>query len=156
MGNFKLTYARPDGTFVGVVNGLPYHLTEADPLFAEAQSIHAASPVPLEPEMTAPELSMEEQREAASMTRDEFAKAAAEAGYISWPEAAQFAAGNAVPAVVQALIDSLPEDQRGPVLVDVLAMAQIKRTGKLMPAIAAAFNADDAALDALYGIGGEA
>jgi len=62
------------------------------------------------------------------------------------------AAGNSVPAAVQAVLDTLPEDQRGPALVDVLSRQKIKRTGNLMPAIAAAFQTDDAGLDALFGI----
>jgi hypothetical protein len=55
-----LTYRRPDGSLVGVVNGQPYHLLD-DPalcppeLWGQAQELHAAllDELPLEP---APEL----------------------------------------------------------------------------------------------------
>lgn len=43
----ELQYRRPDGSFVAIVNGNPYHIIEGDPLFAEAQA--AGADLPLEP-----------------------------------------------------------------------------------------------------------
>ncbi len=43
----ELQYRRPDGSFVALVNGLPYHVIEGDPLFAEAQK--NGGDLPLEP-----------------------------------------------------------------------------------------------------------
>ena len=31
-----ITYRREDGSFVGVVNGMPYHITVDDPMYADA------------------------------------------------------------------------------------------------------------------------
>lgn len=93
-----------------------------------------------------------EARAQAQLDRFTFAGRVAEAGFISYPDAAAWAAGNAVPVSVQAIIDTLPEAQRGAVTLDVLARPIIRRTGDLMPALAAAFGTDDAGLDALFGI----
>lgn len=91
-------------------------------------------------------------RSDAELTRFDFANAVAAAGYVTFTEAAQWAAGNSIPAAVQTVLDALPAEQHGPAMVDVLARPIIRRTGNLMPAIAAAFNTDDAGLDALFGI----
>lgn len=47
----NLTYRREDGTFVGVVNGMPYHLIPSDALFpqAEAMAAEMGDALPLEP-----------------------------------------------------------------------------------------------------------
>lgn len=74
------------------------------------------------------------------------------AGFVTFEEAAAWAAGNSIPVAVQAIIDHLPERQRGPVKLDVLARPVLRRNGDLMPALAAAFKTDDAGLDALFGI----
>jgi hypothetical protein len=53
----SVTYKRPDGTFIGVVNGYPYHITQSDPLYAAAQSAGAAAPfepAPQAPPVTVP------------------------------------------------------------------------------------------------------
>lgn len=49
-----IQYRRPDGTFITLVNGLPYHIVDGDPLFEEAQ-IDGLS-APLEPQAAAPAL----------------------------------------------------------------------------------------------------
>jgi hypothetical protein len=91
-------------------------------------------------------------RATAQLDRFEFARRAAAAGYITYVEAAQWAAGNLIPSAVQAIIDGLPAEQQGPVTLDVLAIPVIRRMGSLMPALAAAFQTDDAGLDALFGL----
>lgn len=95
---------------------------------------------------------LDEARNRAEMDRVSFAIAAARAGYIDYDAAAQWAAGNAMPPAVAAVLDTLSEQEKGPATVDVLARPRIRRTGNLMPAIAAAFGTDDAGLDALFGI----
>jgi hypothetical protein len=54
----SVTYRRADGSFVGVVNGYPYHITASDPLYAAAQSAGAAAPfepAPEAPPVTVPD-----------------------------------------------------------------------------------------------------
>jgi hypothetical protein len=55
----ELLYRRPDGTFVAIINGYPYHVTEDDTHFAEASTIADAlgndlpfEPLPPEPDQT--------------------------------------------------------------------------------------------------------
>ena len=87
-------------------------------------------------------------REAASLDRMTFALRAAQAGFVSYDDAA----GNSLPTQVQAMIDALPEAQRGPALVKVLGARNVNRNDELMPGIIAAFQTDDAGADALFGI----
>jgi hypothetical protein len=94
-----------------------------------------------------------EARADAVLDRFTFAERVAQMGLITYAEAAGWAAGNVVPAAVQALIDGMPEADRGPVILDVLARPIIRRDGDLMPALAAAFQTDEAGLDVLFGIG---
>lgn len=96
--------------------------------------------------------SLEDKRASASLSRFDFASRAAQAGFVTYPEAAAWATGSAMPAKVQALIDSLPKEQQGPILLDVLAMPAIRRNGHIMPAIIAAFGATEEQADALFGI----
>jgi hypothetical protein len=96
---------------------------------------------------------LRDERASASLSRFEFATRAAQAGFVTYPEAAAWATGQAMPANVQALIETLPEEQRGPILLDVLAMPAIRRNGSIMPAIIAAFGATEEQADALFGIG---
>jgi len=96
---------------------------------------------------------LRDKRASASLSRFEFASRAAQAGFVTYPEAAAWATGQAMPANVQALIETLPEERRGPILLDVLAMPTIRRNGSIMPAIITAFGATEEQADALFGIG---
>lgn len=95
---------------------------------------------------------LERARRVAVMSRFDFAAAAAEAEFVTYAESAQWAAGNALPAPVQAVINALPSEQQGPAMLDALARPEIRRNGSLMPALATAFGTDDAGLDALFRI----
>lgn len=153
---FGVLRPRPGGA---AEDGPPVFRTEADARALNKAGIMEGDAVPGQlwrrGKLSDPAPDVDALRAAAELSRLDFARAVAEAGFVSFAEAAQWAAGNAVPAAVQAVIDALPEDQQGPVMLDVLALPTIRRTGALMPALATAFQADDAALDALFGIGVE-
>jgi len=52
----QVLFKRPDGTFVAVVDGNPYHVIPSDPLFAAAQAAGADAPLePQPPQQTAAE-----------------------------------------------------------------------------------------------------
>ena len=126
-----------------------------DPVNADYQAYLAWLAEGNEP-LPAPEperLTLQQERDQASLSRFEFASRAAQAGFVTYPEAAAWATGQAMPANVQALIETLPEERRGPILLDVLAMPAIRRNGSIMPAIIAAFGATEEQADALFGIG---
>jgi hypothetical protein len=46
----SVQYRRPDGTFIATVNGLPYHIIQGDPRYADAQVIGANAPFEPVPE----------------------------------------------------------------------------------------------------------
>lgn len=117
-------------------------------LFDAAQDV-AAEYVPPEP---APGPTLEELRAKAELDRYSFALRVAELEFVSPAEAAQWAAGNAVPANVQAVIDGLPEAEQGAALIQVLAKPIIERTGDLMGPLALAFGTDDVGLDEIFSI----
>lgn len=91
-------------------------------------------------------------RAKAELPRFDFAMATAAAGIVTYEVAAQWAAGNQVPTAVQAVIDAMPAEQQGAAVVDVLARPVIRRSGSMMPALAAAYGLSEADLDALFGI----
>lgn len=131
-------------------DGSAKFIERGHPLWGAAEQ--AAGPYVPPPEPTAEEL-LERKRAAASLDRMTFALRAAEAGFVAFDAAAQWAAGNSAPPPLQAALDGLPEEQRGPALVQVLGAQNIRRNAPLMPLIIAAFETDDAGADALYGIG---
>lgn len=95
---------------------------------------------------------LDQKRAAASLDRFTFATRVAEAGHVSFDEAANWAAGNSMPPGVQAVVAGLSASQRGRATLDVLARPEIRRTGPIIPAIAAAFSLTESDLDALFGI----
>lgn len=95
---------------------------------------------------------MDALREQAVLSRFDFASAVAAAGYVTYDEAIDWAAGNAIPAQFQPVIDALPAAEQGPAKLDALTRNPIRRNGTLMPALAATFGATDDDLDALFGI----
>ena len=105
-----------------------------------------------EREYTPDPVDVEKLRAQAVLDRMTFALRAAKAGYVTFDGAAQWAAGNSVPAPLQDALDALPEEQRGPAMVEVLASPNIRRNAPLMPIIIQAFGTDDAGADALFGI----
>ena len=91
-------------------------------------------------------------RAGASLSRFDFAARSAAAGFITYDEAADWAAGNAIPEIVIGVIASLPEGMRGPTTLDVKASLLILRTSPLLEHLKVVFDTDDAALDQLFGI----
>ena len=49
----EITFKRTDGSFVGVVNGMPYHIIQSDPLFDAAIVVGANAPFERVPALTA-------------------------------------------------------------------------------------------------------
>lgn len=101
---------------------------------------------------TVVDVPIEEVRSRASLDRFNFALNAAKEGFVTWEEAALWAAGNAIPTKVRQVLDSLPEEDKGPATVEVLAIPTIRRNGNLMPALIVAFNTDEFGLDRVFGI----
>lgn len=58
----SLKYSRPDGTFVGIVNGAEYHIIPSEGYWSQAVAIAAQEMPPLEPAFTPPPLTMDDIR----------------------------------------------------------------------------------------------
>jgi hypothetical protein len=87
-------FRRPDGSFVATVKGLPYHIIESDPLFAEAQI--AGEDAPFEPGPPPPTLEQLQAGYTAAIEAHVEATARAR-GYTSAVSCATYA-GSTVPA----------------------------------------------------------
>lgn len=100
----EVLFKRIDGTFVVRINGLPYHVTESDPLFAEAEIAGASAPQePVRPGPTINEI-----RAGMRLSRRQLLTALALEGLISAAEAVAWAASNTLPAAIEAMVAALP------------------------------------------------
>jgi hypothetical protein len=95
---------------------------------------------------------LERARLDAFLPRPEFAGACAEAGIITWDDAADWAAGNLLPAPAQAFLASLPEDDRARTRFVLLTSVRVWRLAPELVALAASLGLADAQVDALFGI----
>ena len=100
----NVLFKRPDGTFVILLNGYPYHVIQSDPLFAAAQA--AGTGAPFEPAPPAPEPVQTVQISFAQLLIGLVSE-----GWITEAEGDAWLAGTP-PAPVQGLIAQLPEGQR--------------------------------------------
>lgn len=73
----ELLFKRPDGSFVAKVNGYPYHVIEADPLFGHAQKVanKLGNALQYEPAPVAPSLTIKDYEAAIQAAIDETARA---------------------------------------------------------------------------------
>jgi hypothetical protein len=94
----------------------------------------------------------EDARSTMSLSRSQFAIRAMEAGLITPEEAEEWAAGNALPAVLLGAIETFPAGQaRARARIEAKAAVEIRRTHPLVVGMAAAMGLTDAQVDALYG-----
>jgi hypothetical protein len=99
------------------------------------------------------DMPVEDRRSQAFMSRRSFALVALGEGWVTEAEAIAWAAGQAIPAWVEQIIDAnIPEASRALVKIQTLTDVDVKRTGQLMPMLQAAKGVSDAELDALFGI----
>lgn len=108
----SLTHSRPDGTFVAEVSGLPYHVTPETPYWQAAQAMAAVEMPPLEPVPEPVVLTPEEQLAALSpVSHAQIIAALIGAGILTEAEGVDWITGT-LPASVEAMIDTLPAEQR--------------------------------------------
>ena len=93
-----------------------------------------------------------ERRAAAVLPRETFAENAAMAGIITWEEAANWTAGNALPAVVQPLMAATPATERGKLTFTLLARRNVRRMAPEIVALGTLMGMTDAQVDALFGL----
>ena len=108
-----------------------------------AQAVPVAASVP----------TLAERREAAVLDREAFAEAVAEAGWIGWADAAQWSAGNALPAVERAALDAEPDAaKRDRLLFDMLGRRSVRRNAPALEAMRLVRGKTHAEVDALFGL----
>lgn len=104
-----LLHSRPDGSFVALVNGRPYHVQPGDePLWSEAVAAAALLTDPLPPEAMPEPLDLPP----VEISDRQFAQGLAELGLISEAEAEEWVAAGTLPAALVALVDQLPAEER--------------------------------------------
>lgn len=106
----SVTYRREDGTFVAVVNGLPYHVTPDSEYWAAAQELGANAP--MEPPLIFPHPTLAEQRARWSMTDIQFAIAASSAPFnlLTDQEAQDWAGAGVIPAIGVAALATISDE----------------------------------------------
>lgn len=86
----NVLFKRPDGTFVALVDGLPYHVTREDPLYEEAAlsgSDAPFEPTPEPPEDIIPPITKRQLR--LTLVRNDIPLATVEAAIASMPDGLQ-------------------------------------------------------------------
>lgn len=145
----QLTYKREDGTFVAVVNAMPYHVIESDPLYAQAQVIAAemGDALPFEPSLPAPE------PDPIKLTNRQLFAALALTDFITEAEALAAGRTGAVPAMVDAVFASLPEQDAFLARLTWATMREVPRDHSLISAMIAANLATAEQVDAIFTLG---
>lgn len=98
----------------------------------------------------APAGAVSDPRFGVEVPRTDFAENAAEAGLITWAEAAAWAAGNTLPQIAQDLIDEAPEPARDRLMFILLAKTSIRRLAPQIEALQLDLNLTDEEVDALF------
>lgn len=80
----------------------------------------------------------------------QFIAACAALGYITEAEAESWAAGNALPAAVLAMIASLPQQEQFPARLRALAMTEAERDSPMIAAALSVLGLSEAARDDLF------
>jgi hypothetical protein len=141
----QVQYRRADGSFVALINGLPYHIAPGDPLFAAAQA--AGGKAPFEPQPPAP--TDEQKRARMKMTFAQLLIGLVAENWITEAEGEAWLAGT-LPAAVSALIATLPAGQRFPAKARASRPSVVLRTDPLVTALAAAQNKTPENLDTFF------
>lgn len=128
----EVTYKRPDGTYVAVVNGLPYHIMQDDPLFPEAEA--AGQNAPYEPE---PEYPTEEEVRASisPLSKPQLQIGLVMEGWITEAEGRAWITQNTLPPAMTAVIDTLPAEQQIAALARAHSMSQAERMDPLVASL---------------------
>jgi hypothetical protein len=146
----SLTYRRPDGSLVGIVNGNPYHLlddAELCPprLWEQAQALLAALPdeLPFEP-IPEPVNSVPP-----SITRRQCAKELHARGLITGPEMVAMTRTGEPPTMVEAILSAMPEADVWDARADFAADTYL-RGNPLLGSIMAASGASPSDIDDFF------
>lgn len=117
----QLTYRRADGSFLSVLNGMPYHVTTDDPLYSVATAMAAAMGDALgdEPVLVPPSAAevLSQRRSVAQIDRGPLCKALLAAGILS-PASAILASQGRWPTEFDAFLKQMTEGQQAVAQID--------------------------------------
>lgn len=141
-----LKYRRPDGTFVAIINGHPYHVIKTDPLYEEAKSLAQSmgSALPNEPDPEPVEWA------AGSISDRQFAQQLAVLGTITEAEALAWAARGDLPEAMEAAIAALPESDRFAARMLLSSATTYERSHPLVPVLGGLLGYDAEEIDDLW------
>lgn len=147
----NIIWSRPDGTYVGTVSGLPYHVTPDEPYWEEAQAMAAVEMPPLEPAPDPmPPLTPEQVLTTMpAVSHAQIIAALILSQIITEAEGVAWITGT-LPAAVEAMIAALPADQRVIARLRAIRPSSVVPTDPLVAALAAAQGHDTADLIVLF------
>lgn len=137
----EVQYRRDDGSFVAIVNGMPYHIQPDDPLFEAAQE--SGADAPFEPAADFPDVAPQQ------LTFAQLLIGLVTEEWITEAEGEAWLAGT-VPAAVSVLIATLPAGQRFAALARASRPSVVLRSDPLVNALAAAQDKSQADMDAFF------
>lgn len=138
---------RLDGSFVMLVNGMPYHVVAGDPLFQPNAAAAATAPVeqaPADPPLAA-------RRAAATLTRAQFLLACVDAAIITEQEAEEAADGS-WPSTFDDFLLGMAAAQRIEAKAVWASRSDVRRMSPLLALVAANKGVNAEQLDAIFGI----
>lgn len=146
----QVDYRRPDGSFVGIVNGLPYHLLD-DPaacppdLWAQALALVAThGEPPLEPPPSSPA-----PPPIPKITRRQCARALFAMEMITSAEAIAMSAWAEPPAMIETVFAAMPEPTQTNARID-FAADTYERSNPLLVSVMAAAGSTPAEIDDFF------
>lgn len=132
-----LKWSRPDGTFVGIVDGEEYHVIPGEPYWETAQAMAEAEMPPLEPVPEPVVLTPEEQLATLPpVSHAQIIAALISAGILTEAEGVDWITGT-LPASVEAMIAALPAEQRTIARLRAIRPTSVVPTDPLVGALAA-------------------
>lgn len=142
----SLDFRRSDGTFVGTVNGLPYHIVHSDELYPEAQTLatQMGGTLPFEPEPPALTLVPK------AISRRQFYQQLHVSGFISETAALAAVSVGAIPEILDTMIQSLPESARFNAKMLLAGALQFERDHPFVAQIGAAQGLSPADIDQFF------
>lgn len=133
----SVEYRRTDGTYVATVGGYPYHVTPSTPYWDEAQELGADAPFEPEPEVPPPLTPEQVLAGMPPVSHAQIIAALILSEIITEAEGVAWISGT-LPAAVEAMIATLPADQRVIARLRAIRPTSVVPTDPLVAALAAA------------------
>lgn len=146
----SLIFKRSDGTLVGRVNGLPYHIIEGDPLWQQAQSLaqQMGNALPFEPPpITPPPLPPPVPDDVAVW---QFMTAAWRLDFITQQEALAAIKDKVMPPAFAQALGELPAEAQAEAQLKFAGITRMVRADPLFALLVAANKATDAQIDEVF------